>query len=408
MMDARQEKGKLLAQDKRIKHIAGAEWYVPSQGNAGGYLVNVLTATCTCPDHEVRRVRCKHQIAVELTRTVETNEATGERVVTESIKVTRKTYTQDWSAYNAAQCEEKGVVQALLRSLCDGIPTPEHPGRGRKPMPLADAVYGMTMKVYTTVSGRRATTDIEACADAGHLAKAPRYNTLFDYMEKPELTPLLTSLVEQSAAPLAAVESQFAVDSTGFATSVYRRWYDAKYGREMSEHTWLKAHAMVGCLTNVITSVRVTEGNVNDCPELPGLVKATADAGFQIREVSADKAYLSTKNLEAVEAVGAVPYVPLKSNSQGIGPAAWRRLFGLFVYRSDEFLAHYHQRSNVESTFSAIKRKFGGAVRSKRYAAQVNEVLCKCLCHNLATLCHAMRELGVAEPTFTAAALVSA
>ena len=42
---------------------------------------------------------------------------------------------------------------------------------------------------------------------------------------------------------------------------------------------------------------------------------------------------------------------------------AWCRMWGLFMYKSDEFLAAYHKRSNVESTFSAIKRKFGGSVR---------------------------------------------
>jgi transposase len=74
-------------------------------------------------------------------------------------------------------------------------------------------------------------------------------------------------------------------------------------------------------------------------------------------------------------------------------------MWGLFVYRTPEFLAHYHQRSNVESTFSMLKRKFGGSVRSKCFTAQVNEVLCKALCHNLVVLVHAMHELGV-EPEF--------
>lgn len=46
-----------------------------------------------------------------------------------------------------------------------------------------------------------------------------------------------------------------------------------------------------------------------------------------------------------------------------------------------------------------IKRKFGGAVRSKNPIAQVNEILCKVLCHNLAVLVHAIHELGV-EPAF--------
>jgi transposase len=72
---------------------------------------------------------------------------------------------------------------------------------------------------------------------------------------------------------------------------------------------------------------------------------------------------------------------------------------GHFLMRQEDFLAHYHKRSNVEATFSAIKRKFGGAVRSKRFTAQTNEVLCKILCHNLSMLVHAMHELGI-EPSF--------
>jgi hypothetical protein len=259
----------------RMTHATFSVWKLGSQTqNSGSYVVNTLAGTCTCPDHEERRCKCKHMWAVEFSQTIETT-ADGEVVTTETVKVARKTYAQDWPAYNAAQCAEKAIVQALLRGLCDGIVTPPHAGRGPKPIPLADAIFGMTMKVYTTVSARRATTDLEACADAGHMRKAPRYNTLFDYFEKPELTPLLMTLIEESAAPLAAIETSFAVDSTGFGTVTYRRWYDAKYGREMREHTWIKAHCMTGTLTNVVTSVTVTDGSTNDGPMLPALVTAT-------------------------------------------------------------------------------------------------------------------------------------
>ncbi|MBI4021146.1 MAG: transposase [Candidatus Aenigmarchaeota archaeon] len=405
-MDPRQERGQLLAQDKRIKHVEGAMWFCPSQTqNAGGYLVNLLAVSCTCPDYELRRCKCKHQWAVEFRRTVEM-QADGSQTVTESVKVTRKTYKQDWPKYNAAQCAEKGTVQALLHGLCDGIQWAPRPGRGKQPIPLPDAVYGMVMKVYTGFSGRRATTDLRECAEAGHMRRAPRYNTLFDYFDKPELTPLLKRLIEDSAAPLASIETQFAADSTGFGTATYRRWYDAKYGREMKEHGWIKAHAMVGTFTNVITSANVTDSNGNDSPELPGLL-IRADRHFALKEVSADKAYLAHSNLKAIEDVGAVPYIPFKSNSKSEGSAAWRRMWGLFISRSDEFLNHYHQRSNVESTFSAIKRKFGSAVRSKTFTAQVNEVLCKILCHNLSCLVHAMFELGI-QPTFPVAQEVAA
>jgi hypothetical protein len=42
-----------------------------------------------------------------------------------------------------------------------------------------------------------------------------------------------------------------------------------------------------------------------------------------------------------------------------------------------------------------IKRKFGERLRSKHKTGQVNEVLCKSLCHNLVCLVHSMYELGV-------------
>ncbi len=70
-----------------------------------------------------------------------------------------------------------------------------------------------------------------------------------------------------------------------------------------------------------------------------------------------------------------------------------------YMFKRDEFLQHYHKRSNVETTFSMIKGKFGDALRSKGTTAQRNEVLCKVLCHNLCCFVASIYELGI-EPTF--------
>jgi hypothetical protein len=75
------------------------------------------------------------------------------------------------------------------------------------------------------------------------------------------------------------------------------------------------------------------------------------------------------------------------------------KMLRYFQTRQADFFEHYHKRSNVESTFSAVKRKFGDAVRSKTDVAMVNEVLCKFLCHNLTGLIHEQEELGIA-PVF--------
>ena len=59
------------------------------------------------------------------------------------------------------------------------------------------------------------------------------------------------------------------------------------------------------------------------------------------------------------------------------------------------YLAHYHRPSNVESTSSAVKRKFGDAVIGKTDTAMTNEVLCKFLCHNLTCLIQEQETLGI-------------
>jgi transposase len=398
VLDGRQQRALALVASKRgkIKHVSGSRWLVPSQTNpSGGYVVDAEQRTCSCPDHEDRGTTCKHILAVLLIRS-EVTLPNGATVTTEA----RITYSQpDWSAYHRAQCDEKHRVQLLLRGLCDGIAQPAQ-ANGRPRLSLADVVYGATMKVYGTMSGRRSTTDIRACEEKGLVAKAPSYNSVFRYLERADLAPLLKALVHESAAPLRAVETTFATDSTGFATNTYARWFDEKYGQEKRSQRWIKLHAQVGTATHVIASVEATESNVGDVGMLAPLLASSVERGFVVRELSADKAYLSNDNLTAIEAAGGVPYIPFKSNSRATGRSdAWRRLWHMFEAQNDQFLAHYHKRSNVETVFSAIKRKFGASVRAKTAPAQINEVLLKCLCHNLSALVHAIHELKI-DPAF--------
>lgn len=380
-MDAREERGLIIAATKKIRRMKDL-WFVPSSNNSALYEVRIQgeTHTCTCLDYETRQVKCKHVWAAEFTLQRETH-IDGSVTETRTVRVT---YGQNWPAYNAAQTNEKSRVEELLRGLCAGIVQPEQK-RGRPRLALSDAVYAATMKVYGLTSGRRAMTDIRECEDKGHIAHAPHYNSVFTYLENP-------------ASPLRAVESDFAVDSSGFSTCTFVRWFDEKYGKLRIDRAWLKAHLMVGVKTNIVTSVEVTSKDSSDFPHFPGLVDKTAER-FHIEEISADKGYISAKNLAVVANVGAVPYIPFKSNHTGNGTELWRKMWAFYQFKREEFLPHYHKRSNVESTFSMIKAKFGASIRSRKRTAQVNEILCKVLCHNLSVLVHSIYELGIA-PTF--------
>ena len=75
----------------------------------------------------------------------------------------------------------------------------------------------------------------------------------------------------------------------------------------------------------------------------------------------------------------------------------WKKMYHYFHLNRDEFLEHYHKRSNAETVFHMIKTKFRDSLRSKDNTAQVNEVLLKVLCHNVCVIIQEMCELSVAS-----------
>jgi transposase len=210
--------------------------------------------------------------------------------------------------------------------------------------------------------------------------------------------PILKQLIAESARPLAVVETDFAVDSSGFSSSRFEKWFDHKYGVTRQKCVWVKVHIAAGVKTNVVTAVRILDKDAADCPQFAPLVKDTAK-GFRINEVSADKAYASLENFEEVAGFGGTAFIAFKSNHTGAVGGMFEKMFHFFQFKKEEFLSHYHKRSNIESTFSSIKRVFGDSVRSKTDVAMTNEVLCKILCHNICCLIHEQCELGI-EPVF--------
>jgi transposase len=179
-----------------------------------------------------------------------------------------------------------------------------------------------------------------------------------------------------------------------------------KYGKEEDRRMWIKVHLMCGVKTNIVTSVEVSDGYAHDHGYFKPLVEKAAENGFTLKEVSADKAYLSGENLLTTLRHKAIPYIPFKVNSKpgklstyGGKSTLWDRMLEFYNDHREEFLSHYHKRSNVETVFHMIKSKFGQRLRSKTMTAQINEALCKVLCHNLCVVIQSQHELEI-EPTF--------
>src|ERR1700730_2025953 len=182
-MDLREQRGMELAATRTISQKAGI-WIVPSQAGKGTYRVHLMSkiASCTCLDHETRGVKCKHIYAATFVLRREQN-ADGSVTVTESLTLAAEkqtTYPQAWPAYNAAQTNEKDKFQSLLRDLCSGIKEPQTRKPGRPTLPLEDAIFSVTFKVYSTVSARRFMSDLRDAQGKGFITKTPHYNSIFN------------------------------------------------------------------------------------------------------------------------------------------------------------------------------------------------------------------------------------
>lgn len=394
-MNAREERGLVIAALCKLNRKED-HWLVPSQSGEMIYKVNPTAQTCECPDHQERGCKCKHLYAVEFTIKRETDRD-GNIIETKTMTFTEKvTYTQNWPAYEKAQHEEKDRFQVLLADLCSGVTEPERAKDevGRKPVPMADQLFSAIFKVYSTFSSRRFNCDLQYAHERGYTSRPIHPSKLRAFMADEALTPYLKSMIVRSSLPLRALESNFAVDSTGFSTSKFVRWFDEKYGVTKTNHDWVKVHCAVGVSTGVVTAAAIYGRHTSDGPILPELIDKTKE-NFNIADVSADKGYLSVENVEAIHAAGGLPFIAPKSNTTGGAGGLFEKMIRFYQYKQEEYMTRYHKRSNVESLFSAVKRKFSDHIRSRTPVAMVNEAYAKLLCNNLCCVIMSQVELGV-------------
>jgi transposase len=216
-------------------------------------------------------------------------------------------------------------------------------------------------------NSRRAHGLFQNATAKGQIEHTPDFNVPSKLFKNSEMTPILHELVTLSALPVAGLENDFSVDSTGFRTTTFNAYNGMKHGQK-KEHQGVKAHLC---------------------------------AGVTINEVSADMAYSSRLNLQLVANEGGKAYIPYRKNATGKsrGSSLWSKMYHYFQINRDDFMEHYLKRSNIEATNAAIKRKFGETLKSKNPTAQMNELLAKIIAYNLTVTIHEMHENGI-NPDF--------
>lgn len=309
-----------------------------------------------------------------------------------------QTEKRDWGLYNMAQTSEKLL---FMRILNDAVASMNihytYNGNGRPSIGIEDMLKVCVIKVFNGFSQRRTVPDLHMAKALGYIMEVPHFNSIGNYFNDPKLTPYLEELYKIMATPFIPVEEYFAVDATGFS-KYNTTWLGSKYQRVYKSFN--KLHIVVGVRTTVITSARITPANVHDTTKFAELLKESCKY-FTVREITADKGYLSIYNVNQAAALGVVPYIKPKKDSKEysiyrkVDAAHWNRMIIIWKLYENKFKKHYHRRSNVESAFSSMKRKFLPYIRSKKPVSQKNEILAKVCCHNASMLVVAIFELDL-------------
>jgi len=157
-----------------------------------------------------------------------------------------------------------------------------------------------------------------------------------------------------------------AIDATGMDRVAASQHYAKR-----TNYTFraVKTTALIDCKTGVILDIHCSMKQLHDSQvgwqlltrNLDKLTKVTADKGFDWE--------LLRHTLR----------------SEGVKPVIKYREFGWYAVANNVLIddTTYHQRSNIESTFFALRRKYGEIVRARTWFGQFREIVLKCAVRNV-------------------------
>src|SRR3989339_551294 len=126
----------------------------------------------------------------------------------------------------------------------------------------------------------------------------------------------------------------------------------------------------------------------NDSPFFIKILKPFKILG----RILADKGYLSRKNFQFCMDRGGCAFIPFKVGKKKPSTAspksypAWKFAFNLWSKCNEFYMNIYHQRSNIESVFSVIKKRFGDKVLCRTFSMRSKEIALRLIAYNLKIL----------------------
>ena len=170
------------------------------------------------------------------------------------------------------------------------------------------------------------------------------------------------------------------VDATGITLRSCSSWFLARIGERIRKRDHHKLHLLQLADWNLILDFRITRGKRHDSPVFRKMLRMLRNIGL----VFGDKVYCCKKTVAMILQRGGAPFLCFKKNAKTNGLSPWatqvRFAKGFFSW---VWMNIYHRRNLVESAFSALKRRYGRALRSNLRETRRRELVLRLLAYNV-------------------------
>jgi len=206
---------------------------------------------------------------------------------------------------------------------------------------------------------------------------APHYSTL-----SRRAAQLDIELPRLAKGPL-----HLAVDSTGLKLYGEGEWKVRLHGKE-KRRTWRKVHLLLDHTTHEAVALSMTDKDVLDRRELPGLLRGVEG---EVAEVLGDGAYDFQNCYKAIDGMGARAVIPPQVRARVRSGPEFRdrnaavlrsREVGREEWKKD---AGYHRRSLAETAMMRLKTIFSDRLKSREWRRQETELRVRCAAMNKMT-----------------------
>jgi hypothetical protein len=274
---------------------------------------------------------------------------------------------------------EKGTN--VLLSIALLLPQPEHKGRGRKPFDYRLVLVLNILRILL----RKKYSDYETemrfdkrLIEMLKLDKLPCKSCLNDYSLKFKLG-FLSNFNKKLIDAWIKKPVDLLLDASGIRLVGRSIWFCIRTKKKIRRKDCDKIHIAI-CLQNLlIANFRISNSKRNDSPFLRKLLKPFKVLG----KIIVDKGYSNKTNAEYVTNKKGAFFSPFKKNADPSGLNIWSYLYKLWNVFPSLCRGIYHQRNKVEAVFSALKKRYGDQLYSRKWYTRRREMAMRFIAYNV-------------------------